>query len=77
MELSAHTLAHLFAQLGLGNSPEQIEDFIARNGPLGNGVALHEAAFWTPAQARFLREEILEDADWAEVVDDLNVRLHR
>ena len=38
-------------------------------------MRLHEAAFWTPAQADFLREEILEDADWAEAVDELNVRL--
>ena len=27
-------------------------------------------------QARFLRDEILEDADWAEVVDQLNAMLH-
>ena len=36
------------------------------------GVQLAEAAFWTPAQAGFLREAILEDADWAEVIDELN-----
>ena len=38
--------------------------------------ALSEAAFWTPAQAAFLREEILNDADWAEVIDQLNAELH-
>ena len=38
-------------------------------------VALADAPCWTPAQAAFLREEILEDADWAEVVDQLDARL--
>lgn len=32
--------------------------------------------FWSKSQARFLRDEILADADWAEVVDELNLRLH-
>ncbi|MCW5637448.1 MAG: DUF2789 family protein, partial [Rubrivivax sp.] len=31
--------------------------------------------FWSPAQARFLREEVAEDADWAELVDQLNLML--
>ncbi|MBW4964577.1 DUF2789 family protein, partial [Sulfitobacter sp. CW3] len=31
--------------------------------------------FWTDSQKAFLREEILDDADWAEVVDELNVLL--
>jgi hypothetical protein len=33
---------------------------------------LSEAAFWTTAQAEFLREGTLVDADWAEVIDALN-----
>jgi hypothetical protein len=37
---------------------------------------LSDAPFWTPSQAAFLREEILEDADWASVIDELNVDLH-
>ena len=39
-------------------------------------MRLEEAPFWSPAQATFLREEILEDGDWAEAVDELNLRLH-
>ena len=39
-------------------------------------MPLADAPFWSIAQASFLREEWLEDGDWAEVVDDLNVRLH-
>ena len=41
--------------------------------PSSHGRA--DAAFWTPAQAQFLREEFTEDADWAERVDQLNVML--
>jgi hypothetical protein len=32
--------------------------------------------FWTENQKNLLRSEILEDADWAEVVDELNLLLH-
>jgi hypothetical protein len=43
---------------------------------LATYVLLSEAPFWTISQASFLREEILNDADWAEVIDQLNARLH-
>ena len=42
-----------------------------------DGALLAEAPFWSDAQARFLRQEILEDADWAQVIDELNLMLHR
>ena len=38
---------------------------------------MEDAFFWTENQKKFLRNEILEDADWAEVVDELNLLLHR
>lgn len=75
MELSQHTMTHLFAQLGLASEPPAIEAFIAAHRPLPANVALHEASFWTAAQAGFLREAISEDADWAEVIDRLNAGL--
>jgi hypothetical protein len=37
---------------------------------------VQEAPFWTPAQAKALRDMLLDDADWAEVVDQLNLALH-
>jgi hypothetical protein len=43
---------------------------------LANEVPLHEAPFWTPSQAEFLRDAVCEDSDWAEVVDELNAGLH-
>ena len=75
MELCPHSLPALFAQLGLPSDAEGIADFIARHAPLPKDVPLAAAPFWTPAQAAFLREEILEDADWAAAVEELNLRL--
>lgn len=75
MEPASHEFADLFRQLGLPDEPAAIEAFISRHRPLPPGVALADAPFWTPSQAQFLRDEILEDADWAELVDALNLRL--
>lgn len=76
MEAPIHYLSNLFAQLGLDSDEDAIEDFIRIHSPIPTSLTLSEASFWTPAQAAFLREEILMDADWAEVIDELNVRLH-
>lgn len=75
MENPVHDLAALFKQLGLAEDPAGIERFIGLHAPLPQDCPLADAAFWSPAQAAFLREEILEDADWAEVVDQLDVLL--
>lgn len=75
MERPVHTLSNLFAQLGQPDDEAAIARFIASHRPLPDDVLLHEAIFWTPSQACFLREAIVEDADWAELVDDLNARL--
>lgn len=71
MDYAIHRLADLFRQLGLPDDPTAIEQFIAEHRPLPPGVALADASFWSPSQAQFLREEISEDADWAEIVDSL------
>ncbi len=76
MEASTHTLNNLFAQLGLPSDQLAIENFIKTHSHLATDVLLSEAPFWTAAQASFLREEILNDADWAEVIDQLNASLH-
>ncbi len=75
MELTNHGLHDLFSQLGLPDDEEHIEQFIDAHRPLPPGVSLPEASFWTPVQAQFLREAVHRDADWAELVDQLNVRL--
>ena len=71
-----HSINNLFAQLGLPSDQAAVENFIKTHSPMATDVVLSDAPFWTPAQASFLCEEILKDADWAEVIDELNARLH-
>lgn len=74
MDTSSHTIETLFAQLGLSNSEEAIEAFV-RNNHLPPQIPLENAAFWSAGQAQLIHEAIEEDADWAEVVDQLDARL--
>ncbi len=76
MTIDTQDLASLFAQLGLPADASGMDGFIAGHGPLPSGMLLHEAPFWTRAQADFLREGLLEDSDWAEAIDALNEMLH-
>lgn len=75
MELAEHNLHTLFEQLGLENSDQAIEAFVAQHKPLPSDVLLQEADFWSPAQAAFLQEALEDDADWAIVVDTLDSML--
>ena len=77
MEPPVHSLPSLFKQLGLPDDPKSIDQFVAVHSPLKSDQKLEDAFFWTESQKKFLRNEILEDADWAEVVDELNLLLHR
>jgi hypothetical protein len=76
MEHSVHPFSELFAQLGLASDEASIRAFIAEHSPLPDQVRLEEAPFWSQGQAQLLREERIDDADWAEVVDQLNLALH-
>lgn len=76
MELTTPTLATLFEQLGLASDEASIDKFIEAHGPLADDVKVSEADFWTPQQARLLKEKLNEDAEWAPLVDALNVLLH-
>ncbi len=75
MDFATYRLDTLFAQLGLPNSREEIEAFLDIYSPLPDDVALCDAPFWKPTQAEFLLQAIKDDAGWALVVDNLNVRL--
>ncbi|MBP5951929.1 DUF2789 domain-containing protein [Pseudomonas iridis] len=77
MENPNHSLPSLFKQLGLDNDPVSIDQFIVTHSPLKPELHLADAFFWSKSQAEFLRDEILDDADWAEVVDQLNVLLRK
>nr|WP_132296042.1 DUF2789 domain-containing protein [Marinobacterium mangrovicola] len=75
MDTSSHTLNTLFEQLGLPSDTAAIDRFIETHRLFSEEVPLHEATFWTDSQAAFLQDAIQADSDWAEVVDELNIRL--
>jgi len=76
MDTSQHTMQNLFLQLGLDNRDAAIEQFFASH-TLPDEIKLENASFWSAAQAGFLKECLSADSDWAEVVDQLNVRLRQ
>jgi len=76
MESSYHRFSDLFAQLGLPSREEDIRSFITAHRPLPADVGLADASFWTPAQVSLLKEQLSQDADWAELIDQLNLALH-
>lgn len=75
MYLPTHSIHSLFDQLGLDSSDEAINAFVTKHGSLSANVKLHQADFWSEAQGAFLQQMIDEDADWAEVVDELDAKL--
>ena len=62
----------LWEETGIRATPQH---FI-RMHQLPEDVRVSEAAFWNEGQRQFLREEWVEDADWAIVVDEFNEALH-
>ncbi|WP_312340865.1 DUF2789 domain-containing protein [Stutzerimonas nitrititolerans] len=76
MELHNKDLGTLFEQLGMPSDPASIDAFIASHAPLPEHMKLAEAPFWNESQRAFFEQEWIEDADWAPIVDELNVRLH-
>ncbi len=75
MHAHHHDLHCLFSQLGLPADTDSIENFIAQHRPLSCDVPIYRASFWTASQKSFLIEGLIEDADWASSIDDLNSRL--
>ncbi|AZZ99160.1 DUF2789 domain-containing protein [Pseudoalteromonas sp. R3] len=74
MDTSVHNLKNLFAQLGLDNSDAKIEAFFSQHS-LPSDMLLAEAPFWNEGQRHFIEESLQEDADWSEVIDELDTRL--
>lgn len=75
MDTTTHDLTTLFEQLGLAGDTSSIDAFIETHRPLAARVRLAEAPFWNDGQSAFLDEALNEDSDWAELVDQLDVRL--
>lgn len=77
MEEFIHSFTSLFVQLGLPSAAEDIRGFIESHSPLPEHLALHEAPFWSASQSAFLLESVQNDADWSEVIDNLNAALRK
>ena len=75
MESTKHTFPDLFKQLGLPDDAESIDKFITTHSPLKLEIKLVDAPFWSEPQRAFLREAVLDDADWAVPFDELNEAL--
>ncbi|QFU23695.1 DUF2789 domain-containing protein [Shewanella eurypsychrophilus] len=74
MDTTPQDLSHLFEQLGLDNSDENIERFITSHTIPAN-ILLCQAEFWNESQKSFLKESIEEDAQWSELIDHLDAQL--
>ena len=77
MEGHTHTLKNLCQQLGLPTGTEELHAIINQHSPLAEATSLADAPFWNASQASFLRDQLIKDADWAEVVDQLSLLLRQ
>lgn len=68
-------LNNLFEQLGLASDDQSINQFIEQNKGQVASTLLHEMPMWNDSQAEFLRQAKAVDAEWAEIVDELDARL--
>ncbi|MFT6315637.1 MAG: hypothetical protein ACJA2J_000333 [Candidatus Azotimanducaceae bacterium] len=75
MEAPTHSMVSLFNQLGLESTEECINKFIETKRHLAGSIELHEAPFWNASQASFLKEVVLDDADWVAIVNQLDASL--
>lgn len=75
MDKPIHHFHDLFAQLGLPCDEQDIRQFLTTYSPLAGDIKLADASFWSPAQASFLQDALLQDSDWTELVDQLSEAL--
>ncbi|QSX38287.1 DUF2789 domain-containing protein [Shewanella sedimentimangrovi] len=76
MDTTPTDMSHLFEQLGLPHQTSAINNFIDSHS-VDDGVAIWQAKFWSPAQASFLREALDADAQWSELIDQLDTMLRK
>jgi hypothetical protein len=77
METHSHDMPSLFAQLGLPSGDADIQNFIAEHRLVDSTTKLFDASFWSDSQAKFLRDQLKVDADWAVVIDSLDTSLRQ
>lgn len=71
----AHSLETLFKQLGFPADEVDIDHFVKTH-QLSSDVKLTEAEFWSCNQKEFLIHGFRQDAEWSQVMDELNILLH-
>jgi|TARA_R110000868_G_scaffold172143_2_gene407973 hypothetical protein len=74
MDTTSNDLSHLFKQLGLPHDQEGIDDFVIQN-KLDKHTLITDADCWNSGQKAFLKEALLQDAQWSEVIDQLDVMM--
>ena len=74
MHTSTIAMPQLFEQLGLGSSNLAIARFIKHH-HLPDDTKLQAAAFWTGSQRQFIHDSLQQDADWCEIIDQLDALL--
>ncbi|GGB62284.1 DUF2789 domain-containing protein [Shewanella inventionis] len=74
MDTTENDLGHLFKQLGLGYTQQEIDSFVSRN-KVNKDTLLIDADCWNHSQRAFLKEALNEDAQWSEIIDQLDVMM--
>jgi hypothetical protein len=72
MNQAMYHFSELFAQLGLPSEPGEVIHFLTTHRSMSTGFRLPDAPYWTPSQASFLRESLMQDSDCSDVVDQLS-----
>jgi hypothetical protein len=76
MEQFQHDLSHLFRQLGLNDSNDFIQAFILKH-QLTQQQHITDAPFFSTTQRGFIKECQEQDADWCDVIDQLDTLLRK
>lgn len=74
MHTSTIAMPQLFEQLGLGSSNLAIARFIKHH-QLPEDTKLQAATFWSKSQRQFIHDSLQQDADWCEIIDQLDALL--
>ncbi|WP_076537213.1 DUF2789 domain-containing protein [Shewanella sp. UCD-KL21] len=74
MDTTTTTFEHLFQQLGLSSSKEDINQFIEQH-KLAKNSTIAQAEFWSESQRHFIEEALHQDGQWSELIDQLDVLL--
>ncbi len=75
MPTTQHHFSDLFAQLGLPDDEQSIANFLIVHTTKEKDFRLPDLPFWTPSQAAFLKESLVQDSEWTGLVDQLSSAL--